>query len=70
MEHLSLYERLKDEYRLKLIENKEKWPYLATEAENALILNNYVLDLTVGQLGYISDMCELRDWNAIYEIFN
>jgi len=66
----TLYQRLKDEYRVKLIENKNKWPYLAERAEDALNNNKFVVDLTVGQLGYICDMCEIRSWDSIYLIFN
>ena len=66
----TLYQRLKDEYRVKLIENKNKWPYLAQEAEESMHKNYWVVDLTVGQMGYICDMCEVRDWNQIYIIFN
>lgn len=53
----TLYQRLKDEYRVKLIENKDKWPYLAQEAEQAMHANHWVVDLIVGQMGYICDMC-------------
>jgi len=66
----TLYQRLKDEYRVKLIENKSKWPYLAEEAEAGLNENKFVVDLTIGQLGYICDMCEVRSWDSIYLIFN
>jgi hypothetical protein len=69
-EYKTLYQRLKDEYRVKLIENKNKWPYLAEEAETALNENKFVVDLTVSQLGYICDMCEVRSWDSIYMIFN
>lgn len=69
-EYKTLYQRLKDEYRVKLIENKQKWPYLAEEAETALNENKFVVDLTVSQLGYICDMCEMRSWDSIYMIFN
>ena len=69
-EYKTLYQRLKDEYRVKLIENKNKWPYLAEEAESALNENKFVVDLTVSQLGYICDMCEIRSWDSIYTIFN
>ena len=69
-EYKTLYQRLKDEYRVKLIENKNKWPYLAEEAETALNENKFVVDLTVSQLGYICDMCEVRSWDSIYTIFN
>ena len=69
-EYKTLYQRLKDEYRVKLIENKQKWPYLAEEAETALNENKFVVDLTVSQLGYICDMCEIRSWDSIYMIFN
>lgn len=69
-EYKTLYQRLKDEYRVKLIENKNKWPYLAEEAETALNENKFVVDLTVSQLGYICDMCEMRSWDSIYMIFN
>jgi hypothetical protein len=69
-EYKTLYQRLKDEYRVKLIENKNKWPYLAEEAESALNENKFVVDLTVSQLGYICDMCEMRSWDSIYTIFN
>jgi len=69
-EYKTLYQRLKDEYRVKLIENKQKWPYLAEEAESALNENKFVVDLTVSQLGYICDMCEMRSWDSIYTIFN
>jgi len=69
-EYKTLYQRLKDEYRVKLIENKQKWPYLAEEAETALNENKFVVDLTVSQLGYICDMCEMRSWDSIYTIFN
>jgi len=69
-EYKTLYQRLKDEYRVKLIENKNKWPYLAEEAESALNKNKFVVDLTVSQLGYICDMCEMRSWDSIYIIFN
>lgn len=69
-EYRTLYQRLKDEYRVKLIENKTKWQYLAERAEDALNNNKFVVDLTVGQLGYICDMCEVRSWDSIYTIFN
>jgi len=68
-EYRTLYQRLKDEYRVKLIENKNKWPYLAERAEDALNNNKFVVDLTVGQLGYICDMCEMKSWDSIYLIF-
>ena len=55
-EYKTLYQRLKDEYRVKLIENKDKWQYLAQVAEEALNENKFVVDLTIGQLGYICDM--------------
>ena len=54
-EYKTLYQRLKDEYRVKLIENKNKWQYLAQVAEEALNENKFVVDLTIGQLGYICD---------------
>ena len=66
----TLYQRLKDEYRVKLIENKNKWQYLGLVAEEALNKNKFVVDLTVGQLGYICDMCEVKSWDRIYMIFN
>ena len=69
-EYKTLYQRLKDEYRVKLIENKDKWPYLAQIAEEALNENKCVVDLTIGQLGYICDRCEVRSWDSIYLIFN
>ena len=68
--HKTLYQRLKDEYRVKLIENKNKWPYLGQTAEEALNENKFVVDLTIGQLGYICDMCEVNSWDKIYTIFN
>lgn len=65
----TLYERLKPEYLENLVENKNKWPNLATRAEEALNKNYWVLDLTVADLGYLCDMTELRDWNNIYNLF-
>lgn len=65
----TLYERLKPEYLENLVENKNKWPNLATRAEEALNKNHWVLDLTVADLGYLCDMTELRDWNNIYNLF-
>jgi uncharacterized pyridoxamine 5'-phosphate oxidase family protein len=69
-EYRTLYQRLKDEYRVKLIENKNKWQYIAVEAETALNENKFVVDLTISQLGYICDMCEVNSWDKIYTIFN
>jgi hypothetical protein len=69
-EYPTLYERLKNEYHVKLIENKNKWEYLGQAAEDALSQNKFVVDLTVGQLGYICDMCEVKSWDSIYLIFN
>ena len=65
----TLYERLKPEYLENLVENRNKWPNLATRAEEALNKNYWVLDLTVADLGYLCDMTELRDWNRIYDLF-
>jgi len=65
----TLYERLKPEYLENLVENRNKWPNLATRAEEALNKNYWVLDLTVADLGYLCDMTELRDWNNIYNLF-
>ena len=69
-EYRTLYQRLKDEYMVKLIENKNKWQYIAVEAETALNENKFVVDLTISQLGYICDMCEVNSWDKIYTIFN
>ena len=69
-EYRTLYQRLKDEYMIKLIENKNKWQYIAVEAETALNENKFVVDLTISQLGYICDMCEVNSWDKIYTIFN
>jgi len=65
----TLYERLKPEYLVKLVENRNKWPNLVKRAEEALSENYWVLDLTVGDLGYICDTTELQDWNRIYDLF-
>ena len=65
----TLYERLKPEYLENLVENRNKWPNIATRAEEALNKNYWVLDLTVADLGYLCDMTELRDWNNIYNLF-
>ena len=70
MKSKNLYQRLKDKYRINLIENKSKWNYLAEKVEEALEKNNFVIDLTVNDLGYICDMCELSSWDRIYELFN
>ena len=69
-EYRTLYQRLKDEYMIKLIENKNKWQYIAVEADTALNENKFVVDLTISQLGYICDMCEVNSWDKIYTIFN
>ena len=66
----TLYQMLKDEYRINLINNKVKWQYLGEAAEEALNKNKFVVDLTVGELGYIADMVELPSWDQIYTIFN
>ena len=66
----TLYQMLKDEYRINLINNKVKWQYLGEAAEEALSKNKFVVDLTVGELGYIADMVELSSWDKIYTIFN
>jgi len=65
----TLYERLKPEYLENLVENRNKWPNLATRAEEALNKNYWVIDLTIADLGYLCDMTELRDWNRIYDLF-
>ena len=69
-EYKTLYQRLKDEYRVKLIENKEKWPYLAQTAEEALNENKFVVDLTIGQLGdiaLVADSTISQSLNSIWK---
>jgi hypothetical protein len=52
------------------MKSKNLYQRLKEKVEEALEKNNFVIDLTVNDLGYICDMCELSSWDRIYELFN
>jgi hypothetical protein len=67
-ERATLYSRLGAKHLEKLVEQRQKFPNMAAEAERAMNENVWVISLTVGEMCTICDVLEI-DWNNIFLIF-
>lgn len=65
-----LLNKLKDEYYEKIKSKSEEYPALAECIFRALKENDYVLNLTFEELGYIRDLAGLNKIDDIYWIFD
>lgn len=68
---MTLYDRLKDEYKQKLNDNLNALPMTAKEVMNELNTKKYVIHLTYGTLVAIYQVLDKNILNIMpYELFN
>jgi hypothetical protein len=65
----TLFERLSDENRKKLLKNKNRWPSITDAAIHALKCNSFYTDLTISEADYILGLTSGDDLSGITRLF-
>ena len=65
----TLFERLSDEHRKKLLDNRSKWPNITDTAIHALKCNSFYTDLTISEADYILGLTSCDDLSGITRLF-
>lgn len=66
----TLFERLSNEHRERLLENRSKWPNITDTAINALKSHSFYTDLTISEADYILGLTSCDELSGITRLFN